>query len=151
MFHRWCCKLWIMSSSKPSPYVFFSVILVQADFNVKECFSEVVWLFYMFFLAKSNMASFAPCGEASEFALVKSSIDWGLWQWHVFLLQSVLHLAGCWERVFLYHGEDPLAIYQCCPLWTSRSFYVSELTHSFIFFSEFFFSQFVPKCWFGHT
>ncbi len=33
MFHRWCCMLWIMSWSKPSPYFFFPVILVQVDVN----------------------------------------------------------------------------------------------------------------------
>ncbi len=33
MFHRWCCMLWIMSCSKPSPYFFRPVILVQADLN----------------------------------------------------------------------------------------------------------------------
>ncbi len=142
-FGSWAVPSLLHTFSSPS--FWYKLILTS-----KNAFQK--WSgFFMFFLAKSNMALFAPCSEASEFALVKSSIDWGLLQRHVFLLQSVLHLAGCWERVFLYHGEDPLAIYNCCPLWTSRSFYVSELTRSFIFFSEFFFSQFVPKCWFGHT
>ncbi len=91
------------------------------------------------FLAKSNLALFAPCGEPSVFVLVKSSLDCRLWRWHVFLLESLLHLAGCCERVFLYHGEDSLIIHHCCPLWTSWPFYVDELT------SAFFFSQNVPK------
>ncbi len=46
--HRWCCMLWIMSCSKPSPYFFLPVILVQVDLNFshpKNAFSEVVWLF----------------------------------------------------------------------------------------------------------
>ncbi len=80
------------------------------------------------FFGKSNLALFAPCGEPSVFALVKSSLDCRLWQWHVYLLESVLLLAGCCERVFLYHGEVPLIIHHCCPLWTSRPFYVAELT-----------------------
>ncbi len=57
------------------------------------------------FLAKSNLALFAPCCEPSVFALVKSSLDCRLWQWHVYLLESVLLLARCCERVFLYHGR----------------------------------------------
>ncbi len=93
--------------------------------------------FRCFFFAKSNLALFAPCGEASLFALVKSSLDCRLWQWHVCLLESVLHLAGCCERVFLYHGEDSPIIHHCCPLWMSKSFYVAELTSAFFFFSEY--------------
>ncbi len=69
--------------------------------------------FFRCFLAKPNLALFAPCGEASVFALVKSSLDCRLWQWHVYLLESVLLLAGCCERVFLYH---------CCTPWTPRPF-----------------------------
>ncbi len=56
----------------------------------------------MFFLAKSNLALFAARGEASVFALVKTSLDCR----HVCLLESVLLLAGCCERVFLHHGDD---------------------------------------------
>ncbi len=135
MFHRWCCMLWIMSCSKPSPYFFLPIILVQVDLNFsrpKNAFPEVVWLV---FLAKSNLALFAPCGKPSVFVLVKSFLDCRLWQWHAYLLESVLHLAGCCEMVFLYHGEDPPIIHHCCPLWTSRPFMLlSSLVHSF--FSE---------------
>ncbi len=77
---------------------------------------------------------FAPCGEPSVFALVKSSIDCRPWQWHVYLLESVLLLAGCCERVFLYHREDSPIIHHCCPPWTSRPFYVAELTSALFFF-----------------
>ncbi len=129
MFHRWWCVLWIMSCSKPSPYFFLPVILVQVDLNFscpKNDFQELVWHFKMF-LAKSNLALFAPCGEPSAIALVKSSLDCRLWQWHVCLLESVLLLAGSCERVFLYHGENPPIIHHCCPPWTSRPFYVTEL------------------------
>ncbi len=101
--------------------------------------------FFICFLAKSNLALFAPCGEPSVFALVKSSLDCSLWQWHTFLLESVLHFTGCCERVFLYHGEDLPIIEHCCPPWTSRPFYVAELTSAFLF------SQNVPNCWFGHS
>ncbi len=38
--------------------------------------------------------------EPSVFALVKSSLDCRLWQWHAYLLESVLPLAGCCERGF---------------------------------------------------
>ncbi len=60
MFHRWCCVLWIMSYSKPSPYFFLPVILVKVDLNFscpKNTFPEVVWLFKKFFWAKSTGAS----------------------------------------------------------------------------------------------
>ncbi len=69
MFHRWCCLLWIMSCSKPSPY-FFSISAVQRILFQK-------WS--GFFRAKSNLALFAPCGESSVYALVKSSLDCRLW------------------------------------------------------------------------
>ncbi len=85
------------------------------------------------FLAKSNLALFAPCGEPSVFALVKSSLDCRFWQWHIYLLESVLLLAGCCERVFLYHGEDSLIIHHCCPPWTSMPFYIAELISAFFF------------------
>ncbi len=49
MFHRWCCMLWIMGCSKPSPYFFlFPIILVQVDLNFsrpKNAFPELVWIF----------------------------------------------------------------------------------------------------------
>ncbi len=90
----------------------------------------------LFFLAKSNLALFAPCGEPSVSALVKSSLDCRLSQWHIYLLESVLLLAGCCERVFLYHGVDSPVIHHCYPTWTSRPFHVAELTSAFFFFSE---------------
>ncbi len=77
MFLRWCCMLWIMSCSKPSPYFFLPVILVQVDLNFSHpmnAFPEVFW-FFRCFLAKSNVALFAPCGEPSVFALVKSCLE----------------------------------------------------------------------------
>ncbi len=72
------------------------------------------------FLAKSNLALFAPCGEPCVFALVKSSLDCRL-------------IVDCRERAFLYHGKDSQIIHHCCPLWTSRPFYVAELTSAFFF------------------
>ncbi len=77
-----------MSCSKPSPCFFLPIVLVQVDLN--------------FSRPKSNQALFVACAEASVFALVKSSLDCR----HVCLLESVLLLAGCCERVFLHHGED---------------------------------------------
>ncbi len=44
MFHSSCCMLWIMSCSKPSPYFFLSVILVQVYLNFsrpKKAFLDV--------------------------------------------------------------------------------------------------------------
>ncbi len=66
------------------------------------------------------------------FALVKSSLACR----HVCLLESVLLLAGCCERVFLYHGQDSLN-HHCCPPWTSRPFYVAELTSAFFFLRKY--------------
>ncbi len=101
--------------------------------------SSVHWMlfqkysgFFKCFLAKSNLALFAPCGEPSVFVLMKSSLDCRLWQWDVYLLESVL-LAGCCERDFLYHGEDPPIIHRGCLPWTSRPFYVAEHTSAFFF------------------
>ncbi len=148
IFHRWCCMLWIMSCSKPSPYFFSSHRSgTQVDLNFirpKNVFSEVVWLFLGVFW-QSLIWPCLHCGEPSLFALVKSSLDCRHWQWHIYLLESVLLLVGCYERGFLYHGEDPTIIHHCCPLWTSRPFYVAELN------SAFFFPQNVPNCWFGNS
>jgi len=53
------------------------------------------------------------------FALVKSSLDCRLWQSQAYLLENVLHLAGCCEWVFLYHGERILrsftVVFRGCP------------------------------------
>ncbi len=35
---------------------------------------------------------------------------------------GVCLLAGCCERVFLFHGEDSPIIHHCCPPWTSSLF-----------------------------
>ncbi len=66
-----------------------------------------------------------------------------VFSWLTLTVTCLLHLAGCCESVFLYHGEDPPIIHHCCPPWTSVPFYVAELT------SAFFFSQNVPNCWFA--
>ncbi len=130
MFHRWCCMLWIMSCSKPSPYFFLPVILVQVDLKFshpKNAFPEVV--FFRYCLA--NLALFAPCGEASVSALysllliVVFDCDAST-SWRVFF--SWLDVV---KWFFLYHGEDPLIIHPCCPLWMSSPLYVAELTSSF--------------------
>ncbi len=78
MFHRWCCMmmmmLWIMSCSKPSPYFYLPVILIQVDVNFrisKECFSKSGLFKKKNLLPKSDLALFAPCGELSVFSLVK--------------------------------------------------------------------------------
>ncbi len=124
------------------PSFWYRLILISA---VQRMLFQKWSGFFRCFLAKSNLALFAPCGVPSVFALVKSSLDCRLWQWYIYLLESVLLLAGCWERVFLYHGEDPPIIHHCCPPWTSMPFYVAELS------SAFFFSQNVWNCWCGHS
>ncbi len=95
----------------------------------------MVWLFRCF-LAKSNLALFAPCGEPSVFALVKYSLDCRLWQWLVYLLESVFLLAGCCEKVFLYHGEvhnspqlwSSMDIQSILCCWAQQCFFFSECT-----------------------
>ncbi len=127
MFHRWTCMLWIMSCSKPSPYFFLLVILVPVDLNFSRptnTFAEVVWLFRCF-SAKSNLALFAPCGE-------QGLLSWSL----LFIVDFDSDTATSWKVFFtwlmlwnrFYHGEDPPIIHHCCPPWTSRPFYVAELT-----------------------
>ncbi len=49
--------------------------------------------------------------------------------------RKVSSLGWYCERVFLSHGEDSPIIHHCCPPWTSRPFYVAELSSVF-FFSE---------------
>ncbi len=147
MFRRWCCMLWIMSCSKPSPYFFlrsfwYRLILISA---VQKMLFQKCSGFFGCFLAKSNLTLFAPCGEPSVFALVKSSLDCRLWQWHVYLLEGVLLLTGCCEKVFLYHGDDSPIIHHCCPPWTSMLFYVADFT------TAFFFSQNIPNGCFVHS
>ncbi len=99
--------------------------------------------FFRCFLAKSNLALFAPCSERSVIALVKSSLDCRLWQWHVCLLEIVLLLdvvkgfSCTMERILdhpplLYSGHAGLFMFRSSPV---RSF----------------FSQNVPNCWFGHS
>ncbi len=66
-----------MSCSMPSPYFFLPVILVQVDlnFSVQRILFQKCSGFFRCFLAKSNLALFAPFGEPSVFALMKSSLD----------------------------------------------------------------------------
>ncbi len=110
--------------------LFHTLILISA---VQRIIFQKCSVFLRCFLAKSNLFLFAPFGGPSVFTLVKSSLDCRLWQRHVYLLESVLRLAGCCERVFLYHGVDPLIIYHCCPPWASRPFYVAEFTSALFF------------------
>ncbi len=96
MFHRWCCMLWIMSCSKPSPYFYLPVILTQVDVNFrisKECFSRS-GLFKKIFFWQSLIW---PCLHlvVNSLYFLSWSFDCRLWQWHSDLLESVLLLAGC--------------------------------------------------------
>ncbi len=120
MFHRWWCVLWswaVPSLLQTSYFLSFWYRLILISAVQRMLFKKCSGFFFLCFLAKSNLALFAARGEASVFALVKSSLDCRLWQRHVCLLESVLLLAGCCERVFLHHGEDPLMDVQaflCC-------------------------------------
>ncbi len=132
MFHRWCRMLW--SWAVPSlrhtfffPSFWYRLIFISA---IQRLLFQKWSGFFRCFLSKSNLALFAACGEPCVFVLVKSSLDCR----HIYLLESVLLLAGCGERVFLYHGEDSLIIHHWCPPWTSRPFYVSEITDAFFFY-----------------
>ncbi len=113
------------------------------------CFTDVVVCFGSWAVPSFLHTFFFPSFRAKPFifSLGKSSLECRLWQWHVYLLESVLLLAGCCERVFLYHGEDSPIIYHCCPLWTSRPFNVAELTSTLLFC----FFKNVPNCWFDHS
>ncbi len=126
-----------MSCSKPSPYFFLPVILVQVDLNfsfLKGCFSRsgLAFFFNVFILAKSNLALFAPCGEpyfcsCNPLLIVDFNSDTPTWRVFSTWLDVVNH-------IFLYHGEDHLIIHHCCPTWTFRPFYVAGLTSVFFFF-----------------
>ncbi len=68
------CAFGLMSCSKPSPDFFLPVILILISAVQRMLFQK--WCgFFRCFLAKSNQALFAACGEASVCALVKSSLD----------------------------------------------------------------------------
>ncbi len=131
MFGSWAVPSLLHTCFFPS--FWYRLILISA---IPECFFQNWSGFFICVLAKSNLAFFAPCSEPTVFALVKSSLNCRLWQWHIYFLESVLHLAGCCEMVFIYHREDFPIIHLCCPPWTSRLFYVAELT-SELFFSIF--------------
>ncbi len=150
MFHRWCFMLWIMSCSKPSPYFFLPVILVQDDINFscpKNAFPEVVWLFLDVFW----QSLIWPCLQLVVKPLYL--LSWSLLlivdlQGHVYLLESVLHLAGCCERVFFTMERilrSSTTVVRVVSVDVQAFLNVAELT------SAFFFSQNVPHCWFGHS
>ncbi len=76
-----------------SPSFWYRLILISA---IQRMLFQKWSGFFRCFLAKSNLALFAPCGESewalsesetqksepSVFALVKSSLDCRLWQWY---------------------------------------------------------------------
>ncbi len=146
MFHRYvvCFGSWAVPSHFHSHFFFpsFWCMLILIPAVQRMLFLKCSGFFRYFF---SILALFAPCGEPSVFALVKSSLDCRLLQWHAYLLESVLLLVECCERVVLYHGEDSLIIHHSCSPWTSRPFYVAELTSAFLF------SQNVLNCWFDQS
>ncbi len=75
MFHRWCFGSWAVPSLLHTfffPSFWYRLILISA---VQRMLFQTWSGFFRCFLAKSNLALFAPCGEPSVFALVKSSLD----------------------------------------------------------------------------
>ncbi len=128
-----------MSYSKPSPYFFFilsfwyRLILISAVQRMLFKWSG----FFRCFLAKSNLALFASCGEPSVFVLVKSSLDCRLLTVTRLSPGECSSLGWMLWKGFLYHGERILRSSTTVVLpWTSRPFYVAELTSAFFFFSE---------------
>ncbi len=121
MFHRWCCMLWAVPSLphtfSPLSFwyrlIFISAVqrmLFQKWSGFFRCFwQSVIW----------------PCGEPSVFALVTSSLDCR----HVYLLKSVLLLAGCCERERILRSS-PLYL-----LWWSLLLIVDTSTSWRVFFS----------------
>ncbi len=80
-----------MSCSKPSPYFFLPVIVVQVDLNFshpKNVFPEVVWLFLDIFL----QSQIWPCLHlvVNPLYLLWWTLDCRLWQRHIYLLCSSL-------------------------------------------------------------
>ncbi len=134
MFLRWWCMLWIMSCSKPSPYFFLLIILVQVGINFshpKKCFSRSALAFLDVFesgLVCSLWWSLCICSG-------ESSLDCRLWQWHICLLESVLLLVDVVNGVFftmqrilqssitfVLCGRRSLFMLQSSPVW--RSFFL---------------------------
>ncbi len=103
----------------------FSVLLSPVKFWYKLILISAVqrmlfqkWSgFFKYFLAKSNLALLAPCGEPSVFALMKSSLDCRLWQWYT--------SRECSSLGWMLWNDFSL------PPWTSMPFYVVELTSAF--------------------
>ncbi len=111
-----------MSCFKPSPYFFLPVILVQVDLNLshlENIFPEAVWLFSCFWLSL-----IWPCLHlvVNPLYLLSCSL----------LLIVDFDSDTCGECYYL-PWEDSLIIHHFWPPWTSRPFYVAELTSAFFF------------------
>ncbi len=148
MFHRWCCMLWIMSCSKPSPYCFLPVSLVQVDLNFshpKNVFSRS-GLAFLDVLWQSLIWPFLHLVVNSLYLLLWSLlliVDFHSdmpTSWRVFFswLDVVKGFFFTMERILwssttvVLHGRQGLFMVLSSPV---RSF----------------FSQNVPNCWFGHS
>ncbi len=94
--------------------------------------------FFQCFLAKSNLALFAPCGEPSVFVRMKSSLDCRLWQWMFFSWLDVAKgVFFTMERILL---SSTAVVFRGHP---GLFMLLSSPVHSF-------FSQNVPNCWFDY-
>ncbi len=100
------------------------VNLVQVDLNCtyqKNTFPEVVWLLLLIFLAKSNLALFAHCGEPSVLLIVDFDSDTPTF-WRVFVpwLDVVKGFFFTMERIIIlccrahYSVFFFLRMYQTC-------------------------------------
>ncbi len=95
-----------------------------------DCFCCMFWVIvHLYYEAASiNFAAFGWIWAASIYSTLNIS--------EFIQLESVILLAGCCERVFLYHREVSRSSPPVVPPLTSRPFYVAELTSAFFFFSE---------------
>ncbi len=122
----------IMSCSKPSPYFFLPVILVQVDLNFsrpKNALQEVLRLFFLMFFWQSLIW---PCLQ-----LVVKPL-YLLW-WSLLLIVDFDRDTSASWRVFFSWLDVVKGFFftmERILWWTSRPFYVAELTSAFFFFSE---------------
>ncbi len=128
------------SSAAPSLLqTFLPIILVQVDLN-SSAVQRMLFQKWSGFFRCFWQSLIWPCLQLVVKPLFllwwSLSLDCRLWQRHVCLLESVLLLAGCCERVFLYHGEDSPIIHHCCPSVDVQAVLCFWAHQCVLFFSE---------------
>ncbi len=124
MFHRW------------NTFQAFSILFSSCHSGTgwsefqpsNNAFAEVVWLFLVVFW-QSLIWPFCTCLLSWSLLLIVDFDSDTLTSWRVFFT---------WLDVMkgFFFREDSLIIHHCCLPWTSRPFYVAELTSAFFFFSK---------------